>query len=60
MKLLASKLTSKFPHCRADFYDMGGKVYFGELTFSHFSGFEPMEPMEWDDKFGSWLTLPKG
>lgn len=60
MKLLASKLTSKFPHCRADFYDMGGKVYFGELTFSHFSGFEPMEPMEWDDKFGHWLTLPKG
>lgn len=59
MKRLASKLTSDFPHCRADFYDVGGKVYFGELTFSHFSGLEPMDPMEWDLKFGEMLDLKK-
>lgn len=57
MKVLASKLTSKFPHCRADFYDVDGKVYFGELTFSHFSGLEPFEPIEWDMKFGNLLGL---
>lgn len=57
MKKLASVLTAGFPHCRADFYDVGGKVYFGELTFSHFSGLEPMEPMEWDEKFGEMIHL---
>ena len=57
MKLLAGKLTADFPQCRADFYDINGKVYFGELTFSHFSGLEPMEPKEWDETFGSWINL---
>lgn len=57
MKLLASKLTDGFPQCRADFYDINGKVYFGELTFSHFSGLEPMEPKEWDNKFGEMIRL---
>lgn len=57
MKKLASELTAGFPHCRADFYDVNGKVYFGELTFSHFSGLEPMEPMEWDCKFGEMIDL---
>lgn len=56
---LASVLTKKFKHCRADFYDINGKVFFGELTFSHFSGWQLMEPEEWDEKFGSWLNLQK-
>lgn len=56
---LAHVLTKDFRHCRADFYDINGKIYFGELTFSHFSGTEPMEPSEWDYTFGSWLDLEK-
>ena len=40
------------------FYDINGKVYFGEITFFHWSGFERFEPAEWDEKFGSWITLP--
>lgn len=55
MLVLAEKLTQDFKHCRADFYDINGHVYFGELTFSHFSGFEPFEPKEWDYKFGDWI-----
>ena len=54
---LARVLTKDFRHCRADFYDINGKIYFGELTFSHFSGMQAMEPAEWDEKFGSWLDL---
>lgn len=54
---LAHILTKDFKHCRADFYDINGKVYFGELTFSHFSGMQPIEPFEWDEKFGDWLKL---
>jgi hypothetical protein len=57
MLVLAEKLTKDFKHCRADFYDINGHVYFGELTFTHFSGFEPFEPQEWDNKFGDWINL---
>lgn len=59
MKSLAEILTKDFKHCRADFYDINGQVFFGELTFSHFSGMEPFEPKEWDEKFGSWLNVLK-
>lgn len=54
---LANKLTKNFAHCRADFYDINGRVYFGELTFCHLSGLEPFEPKEWDEKFGEFLKL---
>ena len=56
---LAKKLSKGIPHVRVDFYDIDGKVYFGELTFYHFSGFEKFEPEEWDKKLGDMLELPK-
>lgn len=56
---LASKLSSGFPHVRVDFYDINGKIYFGELTFYHFSGFEKFEPNEWDKKMGDMIDLSK-
>lgn len=59
MKQFARVLSKGIPHVRVDFYDVNGKVYFGELTFFHWSGFTPFEPEEWDYKFGEWLTLPK-
>ena len=40
-------------------YEVNGKVYFGELTFTHWGGFVPFEPDEWDEIFGSWIKLPK-
>lgn len=58
MKMLAEKLSQNIPHLRVDFYEVNGKVYFGELTFTHWSGFVPFEPKEWDYKFGEWLRLP--
>lgn len=54
---LAETLGKDFPHVRVDFYEVDGKIYFGELTFSHFSGFIPFEPEEWDFTFGSWLEI---
>ena len=57
MVSLAKKLSENIPHIRVDFYEVDGKVFFGELTFSHMSGFEPFEPDEWDKIFGSWLQL---
>lgn len=55
---LANKLSKGFPQLRVDFYDINGKVYFGELTFSHNSGMVPFDPEEWDLIFGSWINLP--
>lgn len=59
MKELAAKLSAGQPHLRVDFYDIDGKIYFGELTFYHWSGTMPFEPEEWDYTFGSWIKLPK-
>lgn len=59
MQELAEKLSVGFPHVRVDFYEVNGKVYFGELTFFHWSGIVPFDPEEWDYKFGSMIELPQ-
>ena len=56
---LAEKLSKGIPHLRVDFYQVGSKIYFGELTFFHAGGFTLFNPNEWDEKIGSWLTLPE-
>ena len=58
MKELAAKLSAGTPQLRVDFYEVDGKVYFGEMTFFHCSGFEAFHPEEWDRIFGDWVTLP--
>lgn len=55
---IAEKLAAGLPHLRVDLYNINGNIYFGELTFFHFSGIVPFEPEEWDYKIGSWLRLP--
>lgn len=57
MKELAEKLSKDIPHLRVDFYEVNGKVYVGELTFSHYSGFVPFDPPKWDMIFGDWIDL---
>ena len=59
MKELASKLSKGMPHVRVDLYNIGGKVYFGELTFFHWGGTVPFVPNEWDYKFGENIILPE-
>lgn len=54
---LSKKISKGLKHARVDFYEVDGKVYFGEITFYHFSGFEPFEPREWDLTFGDWIDL---
>jgi len=54
---LSKILSSNIPHVRVDFYEVNGKLYFGEMTFYHFSGFMPFQPQKWDDKFGEWIKL---
>ena len=59
MKQFAAKLSEGTPQLRVDFYEVDGKVYFGEMTFFHCSGFEGFHPEEWDQTFGDWVTLPE-
>lgn len=55
---LASKLSEGIPFVRSDFYIIGNKVYFGELTFFPAGGMRPFVPSKWDKTFGDWITLP--
>ena len=57
MKFLASKLSSGIPHLRVDFYLIDGKIYVGELTFYHCSGFAEVKPNEWNKKLGDWIQV---
>lgn len=59
MKKLAAKLSKNIPFIRVDFYEIQGKVYFGELTFFPGSGFEEFTPNSWDYELGSWIDLSK-
>ena len=59
MKELASLLSQGIPEIRVDFYEVNGKIYFGELTFFHYSGLTPFEPEEWDYRLGEWIELPR-
>lgn len=56
---LAERLSKGLTHVRVDFYEANEKLYFGELTFYHFSGFQPFVPAKWDEIFGKWLDIPK-
>lgn len=59
MVSLAEKLSESIPFVRVDFYESGGRVYFGELTFFPGGGYEPFSPQEWDLTLGNWIELPQ-
>ena len=56
---LSEKIAKKIgcPQVRIDFYNINGKIYFGEITFSHWSGLVPFVPEKWDYKFGKMIDL---
>lgn len=58
MKKIASKLSAGIPSVRVDLYEINGKIYFGELTFTHWGGFMPFEPPEYDYILGEFIKLP--
>ena len=49
---VADQFSKDIPHVRVDLYNIKGKIFFGALTFLHWSGEIPYEPIEWDYKFG--------
>jgi len=57
MVMLSRKLSQGLPQVRVDLYNINGQIYFGELTFFHFSGNVPFVPDEWDERIGSWWKI---
>ena len=57
---LAEKLARDFDFVRVDFYNIDGKIYFGELTFCPASGIGTFIPEEWNYKFGSYWKQKEG
>lgn len=56
----AKKLSCGIVHVRTDFYCIGNRVYFGELTFYHGSGFEIFNPEDLGLYLGNLMKLPLG
>ncbi len=56
---LSEKLSKNLPFVRIDFYEVNGKIYFGEITFFPGNGTEEFTPEEYDYLLGSWIELPE-
>ena len=57
MKEFARILAEGTRHLRVDFYEVNGALYFGELTFYQDSGWKRIEPIEWNQVIGSWISI---
>lgn len=55
---LARQLAVGKPFSRIDFYDVNGRVLFGEITFFPTSGMGGFDDKAWDYKFGELIKLP--
>lgn len=55
---LSEELSQNIPFVRSDFYEINGRIYFGELTFYPGSGWEEFSPKEWDEKLGNLIQIP--
>ncbi len=52
MKKFGAEIAKDFKYVRVDFYDVDGRLYFGEITLFHGSGTDVFFPEEYDRIFG--------
>ena len=52
-----SVVAKQYKFVRVDFYDVDGKLYFGEITQCHGGGFDQMLPYEYDLNYGKKIKL---
>lgn len=55
----AQRLGRGFACARVDFYEVDGRVYFGEMTFTDSNGRTHFTPSSYDLELGSRLVLPE-
>jgi len=58
MLKIVNQLAKGYIHMRVDLYNVGGKVYFGELTFFNQSGFDTDITYETDIMWGNKMKVP--
>ena len=58
MWVMAQQLAEGKPFVRIDFYNIGEKIYFGEITFYPTSGFGGFDPDNYDELIGGLIKLP--
>lgn len=56
---LATILCQGFKHVRVDLYNVDGKIYFGEMTFTNGNGFDRIIPDEYDEILGQYFKIEK-
>lgn len=54
---IAEKLCGDWKYVRVDLYNVEGKIYFGEMTFSSGGGFEMAYPKEYNELIGEEIKL---
>ena len=59
MVKIAEKLAKEFPFVRVDLYDINGKIYFSELTFTPAKGTLILDDDKCDFEMGEWLDISK-
>lgn len=57
MKEIAAEVAKAFPFVRVDFFEVEGKIYFSELTFTPGGALIPFTPREYDEKLGKLLDI---
>ena len=57
MIAMAQALAAPFRFCRVDFYELHGKVRFGEYCFYPDGGYRPLEPVEWEWRLGALIKI---
>lgn len=56
---LATELCQGFAQVRVDLYNVDGRIYFGEMTFTNGSGLDPIVPEKYDYMLGKLWNLKK-
>lgn len=54
---VARKLSKGFKHVRVDLYCIDNKIYFGEMTLYHQSGYGDIKPESFHEMMGSWIKV---
>lgn len=57
MIAVAETLVKPFPFVRLDLYNINGKIYFGEMTFTPFGGMVNFHPQSFLDELGEKIDL---
>ncbi len=56
---IAANLSEDFPFVRVDLFNVEGKIYFSELTFTPCAGMMPLTPSEADEEIGRLVDLSR-